>query len=114
NADAARPGTSAQAPGGAALAAAIAKKDGTPEKAAPAPDNLLAAQSAAAGQRTDTSLAVKPALAQYQNTPTLNMPQIAFEMASQFKSGNSRFQIRLDPPEMGRIDVRMDIDAAGN
>src|SRR5690606_2696372 len=26
---------------------------------------------------------------------------------------NTRFQIRLDPPELGRIDVKLDIDKAG-
>ena len=43
----------------------------------------------------------------------LNLPQLAFEMARQVQDGNSRFQIRLDPPELGRIDVRLDIDKAG-
>ncbi len=43
----------------------------------------------------------------------LNLPQIAFEMARQVQDGNSRFQIRLDPPELGRIDVRLDIDKSG-
>nr|WP_230989549.1 flagellar hook-length control protein FliK [Devosia faecipullorum] len=34
-------------------------------------------------------------------------------MARQVQDGNTRFQIRLDPPELGRIDVRLDIDKAG-
>ncbi|QQR39643.1 flagellar hook-length control protein FliK [Devosia rhizoryzae] len=44
----------------------------------------------------------------------LNLPQIAFEMARQVEGGNTRFQIRLDPPELGRIDVRLEIDNAGS
>lgn len=43
----------------------------------------------------------------------LNLPQLAFELARQVTDGNTRFQIRLDPPELGRIDVRLDIDKAG-
>ena len=30
------------------------------------------------------------------------------------RAGNSRFEIRLDPPELGRIDVRLDVDRDGN
>ncbi|HVM97250.1 MAG TPA: flagellar hook-length control protein FliK, partial [Candidatus Acidoferrales bacterium] len=36
------------------------------------------------------------------------------EIATQARSGNNRFEIRLDPPELGRIDVRLDIDTKGN
>jgi hypothetical protein len=39
---------------------------------------------------------------------------LAIEIASQARAGNSRFEIRLDPPELGRIDVRLDIDREGN
>lgn len=44
----------------------------------------------------------------------INIPAVAFEMARQIQSGNSRFQIRLDPPELGRIEVKLDMDKAGN
>jgi flagellar hook-length control protein FliK len=39
---------------------------------------------------------------------------VAVEIAAQARAGNSRFEIRLDPPELGRIDVRLDIDSDGN
>jgi flagellar hook-length control protein FliK len=42
------------------------------------------------------------------------MGQVAFEMVRQVHQGTSRFTIRLDPPELGRVDVRMHVDAAGN
>src|SRR5690606_42073206 len=59
--------------------------------------------------------ATKTVHAAYQSPPQqINVPQVAFEMARQFQAGNSRFQIRLDPPEPGRIDLRMDMDRAGN
>jgi flagellar hook-length control protein FliK len=39
---------------------------------------------------------------------------LAVEIAAQARAGNSRFEIRLDPPELGRIDVRLDVDHDGN
>jgi len=38
---------------------------------------------------------------------------LAVELAASVQSGKSRFEIRLDPAELGRIDVRMDVDAKG-
>lgn len=38
---------------------------------------------------------------------------LAVELASRAQSGASRFDIRLDPAELGRIDVRIDIDRNG-
>jgi flagellar hook-length control protein FliK len=38
---------------------------------------------------------------------------LALEIAASVKNGKSRFEIRLDPPELGRIDVRIDIDRNG-
>jgi hypothetical protein len=38
---------------------------------------------------------------------------VAVEIARKFSSGSNRFQIRLDPPELGRIDVRMDVNREG-
>jgi flagellar hook-length control protein FliK len=41
------------------------------------------------------------------------LPQLAFEMVRQFNQGQSRFTIRLDPPELGRVEVKMHVDASG-
>src|SRR6185312_7864246 len=38
---------------------------------------------------------------------------LAMEIAASAKSGKSRFEIRLDPAELGRIDVRIDVDGNG-
>lgn len=35
---------------------------------------------------------------------------LAFHIARSFDKGINHFQIRLDPPELGRIDVRMEVD----
>jgi len=39
---------------------------------------------------------------------------LAVEIAVAAKSGKSRFDIRLDPAELGRIDVRIDVDRNGH
>jgi len=38
---------------------------------------------------------------------------LAMEIAASAKSGKSRFEIRLDPADLGRIDVRIDVDRNG-
>ncbi len=38
---------------------------------------------------------------------------LALEIAASVKSGKSRFEIRLDPADLGRIDVRIDVDRNG-
>jgi flagellar hook-length control protein FliK len=38
---------------------------------------------------------------------------IAVEIAARAKEGSNQFDIRLDPPELGRIDVRLDVDKSG-
>ena len=38
---------------------------------------------------------------------------LAVEIAANVQIGRSRFDIRLDPPELGRIDVRLDVDQKG-
>ncbi|MEJ0078324.1 MAG: flagellar hook-length control protein FliK [Alphaproteobacteria bacterium] len=39
---------------------------------------------------------------------------VAVEIVSRAQDGVRRFEIRLDPPELGRIDVRLDVDNGGN
>jgi flagellar hook-length control protein FliK len=36
------------------------------------------------------------------------------EIAARARSGNTHFEIRLDPADLGRIDVRIDIDRNGH
>lgn len=38
---------------------------------------------------------------------------IAVEIAARAKEGSNQFNIRLDPPELGRVDVRLDVDKSG-
>jgi flagellar hook-length control protein FliK len=51
---------------------------------------------------------------QTQSMPQqINIPQLAFDIVRHVQAGQSRFEIRLDPPELGRIDVKLDIDTGG-
>ena len=42
------------------------------------------------------------------------LSEIAVTIVAQARSGKSRFDIRLDPPELGRIDVQLSVDRSGN
>jgi flagellar hook-length control protein FliK len=79
----------------------------------PAPSADANAQAISAS-RVDAAANPRIVQAGYQTSQQqLNLPQIAFELARQVQDGNTRFQIRLDPPELGRIDVRLDINESG-
>jgi flagellar hook-length control protein FliK len=39
---------------------------------------------------------------------------LAIEFAARLQAGRNRFEIRLDPPELGRVDVLLDVDREGN
>src|SRR5690606_6161117 len=73
-------------------------------------------QAATAQVKTDMGVVTPKAVHAAYQAPVhqINMPQVAFEVVRQFSQGASRFQIRLDPPELGRIDVRMQVDGHGN
>lgn len=71
----------------------------TPTHAAPGNDKL-----AATAQATPAPHAPQP-------TPDVN--QFAVDVAARSQSGSKQFDIRLDPPELGRVEVRLSIDAHG-
>ncbi len=63
---------------------------------------LTAAVAPAAIVRSDSS------------EPAVPIAGVAFEITSKALSGRNQFDIRLDPPDLGRIHVRMDVDRDGN
>ena len=91
----------------AAATARLDAKSDTPDNAAPVTTAAIAAPAATAAARAI------PAAYQAAANP-INMAQVAFEMVRQVHQGTSRFSIRIDPPELGRVDVRMHVDATGN
>lgn len=48
------------------------------------------------------------------NPVPLTGTALAVEIMSRVREGMRRFDIRLDPPELGRIDVRLDVDRNGH
>ena len=46
-------------------------------------------------------------------TNAVPLSGLALEIAVSARSGKSRFEIRLDPADLGRIDVRIDVDRNG-
>ncbi|MEW6642456.1 MAG: flagellar hook-length control protein FliK [Pseudomonadota bacterium] len=73
-----------------------------------------------AGQRAAAALQVQHATPNVAATPVapagaaaVPLSGVPIEIAAQAQTGRSRFEIRLDPPELGRIDVRLDVDKNG-
>jgi len=66
-------------------------------------------------QASATAAATQPASAPTSDAtdPAVPIAGLAVEIAARAQAGQNRFEIRLDPPELGRIDVRLDIDSSG-
>ena len=91
--------------------------------ALPADANTLAPRTAAGiiAQQTGSTTQTSPASTA---TPAMTAPSlqaaaiplssVAIEVASKAVSGKNHFEIRLDPPELGRIEVRLAVDRDGN
>jgi len=70
--------------------------------------NIAAPQ---AGQHSQAPTATQHVQVTAQAAP--NLPALAVEIAAKSQSGAKQFDIRLDPPELGRVEVRLSIDATG-
>ena len=88
--------------GGDAGAAVKASADAVQNLGIAAPAHATNAASAAAN-------------APAQSPPAaVALSGLAVEITTQAHAGKNHFEIRLDPPELGRIDVKLDIDGDGN
>lgn len=104
--------TQGSAPTKAADAATPATPGNAPSTDAAAPGQAQAA--AAQPARTDLPAHFKPVQAAYQAAQVqINMPAMAFQIAHHASQGDNHFQIRLDPPDLGRVDVKLHLDATG-
>lgn len=72
-----------------------------PEAAQPQAQSTSTAPTATPAQHVETDQAAARAL------PAAN--QVAREIVRRFDGGNTRFELRLDPPELGRVDVRLEV-----
>jgi flagellar hook-length control protein FliK len=73
--------------------------------AAPAGTATAAGPAAPAGQTAAAAPSTTP--------PAVPIAGLAVEIAARAHAGKNRFEIRLDPPDLGRIDVRLDVDHDG-
>lgn len=62
---------------------------------------------------TDGAFASGPTAAPADTGRLIPIAGLAIEIASRLAEGKRRFEVRLDPPELGRIDVRLDIGRDG-
>lgn len=101
--DAPRPGTIlAPAEPGATHAAAQVSDNAVVPAIGGAPSGPQSAASPMAVQaRTDTV------------TPAVPVAMLGVEIAAHVQAGKRSFDIRLDPPELGRVHVRLDVDRDG-
>jgi flagellar hook-length control protein FliK len=121
-------GTSAQPPKGEHAHHVSAARHETPKPDAAAGQPLGQAVSDAAQNARPPSEAVHTVLqandrasgvavsaqAPAADAQSVPLAGLAVEIAARAQAGHSRFEIRLDPPELGRIDVRLDVDQNGN
>lgn len=94
---------------------ALAKQFGVqPQSADNAPAALPDAARAAQNNFTPASVAAQtPASAAASQPVPLQAAALAIEIASRARDGMREFQIRLDPPELGRVDVKLNVDKHG-
>jgi flagellar hook-length control protein FliK len=81
----------------------------TSSNAATAPGAPI--QSGAGAPATTVNAATIPGQSAVVAVP---LAGLAVEIATQAHAGKNHFDIRLDPPELGRINVKLDVDRDGN
>lgn len=83
---------------------------------APTPDALSQLGATMTTPQTPAPMAIPAAQLTATVVTNLAVPVsgLAVQIAASARAGNSRFEIRLDPAELGRIDVRLDVDRHGN
>jgi hypothetical protein len=112
----AEPAVSANAHSHAELRPELRVVDGEPNSAPQASINPSSNPSLSPASATTANAATNIPQAASNAAPTALVPisGLAIEIAARIQTGKSRFEIRLDPPELGRIDVRLDVDRHGN
>jgi len=113
--------------GNAGKTVAVHPHDGSPEHRTDTADIAVGTSNAdtAAAKAADAAQPLTAAAPNSQPAPTqaaapppaqaaaIPVTGIAVEIAGKALAGKNRFEIRLDPPELGRIDVRLDVDKNG-
>ena len=68
-------------------------------------------QVALQAQATDFTQHIQVTTQPHEASP--NLPALAVDIVAKSLGGAKQFDIRLDPPELGRVEVRLSIDATG-
>ena len=87
-------------------------------QAAPAPTTNMAASGlirldANAPAQTATPAALQQVQVTAQAEAAPDLPRLAVDITARSQGGAKQFDIRLDPPELGRVEVRLSIDHDG-
>jgi chemotaxis protein MotD len=70
--------------------------------------------AAPANTAANAATPATPAMPPTPQAAAIPLAGVPLEIASKVLEGKNRFEIRLDPPELGRIEVRLDVDRDGN
>jgi flagellar hook-length control protein FliK len=73
-----------------------------------------AGQTTPTGAAPPTAATAAVAQSAAQQAAPIPLAGLAVDIAGKAIAGKNRFEIRLDPPELGRIEVRLDVDRDGN
>ena len=102
-----RPDASGPTPAGGADIAGAAKVPADATTQLPIP-------STATHSTANAAASAAPTLQPSPQPVAVPLSGVAIEIAGKALAGKNRFEIRLDPPELGRIEVRLDVDRDGN
>jgi flagellar hook-length control protein FliK len=104
-------------PAGPQAADARPADPSAPHANAPQPDALGPVTMTASTEHSRTAAASLSAGSQDTAAPAPhqapNLESLAVNIAAKSQGGAKQFDIRLDPPELGRVEVRLSIDATG-
>ncbi|MGB6506207.1 MAG: flagellar hook-length control protein FliK, partial [Xanthobacteraceae bacterium] len=62
---------------------------------------------------TNSATTQATAAASSTSSAAVSIAGLPIAIAARVQAGSNQFDIRLDPPELGRIDVRLDVDSNG-
>jgi len=74
----------------------------------------LAANAAGATNAAAPAAAPTPTQNAAATAMAIPLAGVPIEIAARAQAGTNRFEIRLDPPDLGRIDVQLSVDKQGN
>ncbi len=91
----------------------VAVPNAAPPAAAPSAQAMSSAMPAAPAIQPSVDLRQAQSAYQAPVATAVNLPQMAFDIVRHVQQGSSHFQIRLDPADLGRVDVKLAIDGNG-